>query len=58
MRKANWKIYSKGMLPIIVLVLAIIIFNGFRFFIKSTVNLVEESYSLGYKLGDFLEKIF
>jgi len=46
------------MLPIIVLVLAIIIFNGFRFFIKSTVNLVEESYSLGYKLGDFLEKIF
>lgn len=58
MRDINRNVYGKGLLPVIISVLAILIFNGFRFFIKSTVNLVEESYSLGYKLGDFLEKIF
>lgn len=58
MRDINRNVYGKGLLPVIISVLAILIFNGFRFFIKSTVNLVEESYSLGYKLSDFLEKIF
>ncbi|WP_340028068.1 hypothetical protein MHB71_26110 [Paenibacillus sp. FSL H7-0940] len=58
MSKINWDLYGKWLLPVIIPVLAIIIFNTFNFFIKSTVTLAEESYGLGYKLGNFLDKFF
>ncbi len=46
------------MLPVIIPVLGIIIFNTSNFLLKSMVTLANESYGLGYKLGDILDKFF
>lgn len=46
------------MLPVIIPVLGVIIFNTFNLLLKSTVTLAEKSYNLGYKLGNLIDTFF
>jgi len=46
------------MLPIIIPVLGVIIFNTFNLLLKSMVTLAEESYSLGHALGSLIDTFF
>lgn len=46
------------MLPVIISVLGIIIFNTFNFLLQSMVDLAEKFYSTGYTVGEFLDRIF
>ncbi len=46
------------MLPVIISVLGIIIFNTFNFLLQSMVALAEKFYSTGYTFGEFLDRMF
>jgi hypothetical protein len=58
LRNINWNWFGKSMLPIIIPVLGVIIFNTFNLLLKSMVTLAEESYSLGYKIGSLIDTFF
>lgn len=58
MRNINWNWFGKSMLPIIIPVLGVIIFNTFNLLLKSMVTLAEESYSLGHALGSLIDTFF
>ncbi|WP_340014995.1 hypothetical protein [Paenibacillus sp. FSL K6-1318] len=58
MQKINWTSFGKSMLPLIIPMLAIIIFHAFNVFIKGAVFFTEGFYGLGQKLGNFLEHFF
>ncbi|WP_186331899.1 hypothetical protein [Paenibacillus xylanexedens] len=53
----KWDRYGKGILPVIIPMVGVIIFNTFNLLLKGIVTLTEESYSLGYKLGLLIDNL-